>query len=63
MLVGYLNIIFREISTQVFSHLKKFIFIFIFFNFYFIYFWLLWVFVAARGLPIVVASLVAEHRL
>ena len=29
----------------------------------FIYFWLRWVFVAARGLFIVVASLVAEHGL
>ena len=29
----------------------------------FIYFWLLWVFVAVRGLLIVVASRVAEHRL
>ena len=40
-------------------------------NCYFIFFWLLWVFVAARGLSLVVvcgpliavASLVGEHRL
>ena len=28
-----------------------------------IYFWLCWVFIAAHGLPIVVASLLAEYRL
>ena len=35
------------------------------FRFYFlsIYFWLCWIFVAAHGLPIVVASLLAEDRL
>ena len=39
---------------------------FFFFNkfiYSFIYFWLHWVFVAVRGLLIVVASLVAEHGL
>ena len=42
-----------------------------FFYFYFFYFWLRWVFVAARGLSLVVVSglliavapLVVEHRL
>ena len=34
-----------------------------FLNYLFIYLWLRWAFVAARGLLIVVASLVAEHEL
>ena len=35
------------------------------FSFFFlsIYFWLCWVFIAAHGLPIVVASLLAAYRL
>ena len=40
--------------------------LFFFFFFFFqicIYFWLPWVFIAAHGLLIAVASLVAEHRL
>ena len=34
-----------------------------YFYFFLIYFWLRWVFAAARGLLIVVASLVVEHGL
>ena len=38
-------------------------FSFFFLNFLFIYFWLCWVFIAVRGLLIVVASPVVEHGL
>ena len=49
---------------HIYYLLPFYLFFFIYkFTYLFIYFWLCWVFVAAHGLLIVVASLVAEHRL
>ena len=50
------NFILLHVAVQFSQHH------FFFFN-KFIYFWLRWVFIAAHGLLIVVASVVAEHGL
>ena len=56
MLIGHLYCFFGEMIYA--NHLPTFYFIFILFYLFilFIYFWLCWVFVAAHGLSLVVAS-------
>ena len=56
-----LTLLSERYTNQLLKHIKGQVFLFLFlFNrfiyFLFIYFWLRWVFVAARGLPLVAAS-------
>ena len=57
MLIGHLHIFFAYFRSLPIFELGYFLFLFLInsFIFYLVYFWLRWVFIAARGLSLVVA--------